>query len=296
MCAGYYEIGFFFFREEGVVWVKVHKVINNNIVGSFDEHGEELIIMGRGIGFGLKENQIIPDEKIEKIFRMDNEKSLKRFKDLVADIPLEYLQVSTEIINYAKQVLDQKLSSNIYLTLSDHINFAIERQKQNIQILNPLFREIKTYYRAEYQIGTHAVELIRRRTGIVLPPDEASSIALHIVNAEYDLHLHDVINMMSLVQNMLEIVLSYFNITISSDSLNYERFITHLKFLAQRIFSNEPLESGNPEFAKAIADMYPDAHACSLAIRDYIAKTCDRELTHEETAYLTVYIQRIAKR
>lgn len=276
--------------------MRVHKMINNNIVGSYDENGQELIVMGRGIGFHLKENQVIPPEKIEKVFRMDNEKSLKRFKDLIEDLPLEYLQVSTEIIEYAKTVLDKKLNPNIYLTLSDHINFAIERRRQNIQVINPLFREVKNYYRREYRIGARAVDLIRRRLGVSLDADEASSIALHIVNAEYDMRMGDVIRVMDLAQNMLEIVSARFDMAMEEHSLSYERFITHLKFLSQRIFAREPLESGNPEFAGMIASMYPDAHACSLAIRDYIKQACDREITGEETAYLAVYIQRIAKR
>ena len=32
----------------------IEKVINNNIVSAYDEDGREVVIMGRGIGFGVK--------------------------------------------------------------------------------------------------------------------------------------------------------------------------------------------------------------------------------------------------
>ncbi len=48
---------------------------------------------------------------------------------------------------------------------------------------NPLLREVRTFYREEYLIGTFALDLIERRLGIAFPADEAASIALHIVNA-----------------------------------------------------------------------------------------------------------------
>lgn len=276
--------------------MKVNKVINNNIVSAYDKNGQELIVMGRGIGFQMKEQQDIPSTKIEKIFRMENEKILRQFKDLIEDLPLEYLRVSMEIISYAKTVLDKQLNPNIYLTLSDHINFAIERHRQNILVPNPLFREVKNFYPEEYQIGVYAVALLEKRLEIQLQTDEASSIALHVINAEYDMNMHDIIHIMDLVQKMLEIILAYFSIELEENSLSYERFITHLKFLAQRIFSGKPLETGDWEYVKMIAVMYPEAYACSLAIQSYIKEVCGSDITGEEVAYLAVYIRRIVKR
>ena len=35
----------------------IEKVINNNIVSAFDETGREVVVMGRGIGFGNRPEQ-----------------------------------------------------------------------------------------------------------------------------------------------------------------------------------------------------------------------------------------------
>ena len=53
--------------EAGTLFWKVdcmtiEKVINNNIVSAFDETGREVVVMGRGIGFGNR-----PGAKILKI-------------------------------------------------------------------------------------------------------------------------------------------------------------------------------------------------------------------------------------
>ena len=47
----------------------VEKVINNNIVSAYDETGREVVVMGRGIGFGVKAGAVINKSKIEKVFR-----------------------------------------------------------------------------------------------------------------------------------------------------------------------------------------------------------------------------------
>lgn len=41
-------------KEGSVRRMVVDKVINNNIVSAFDETGTEVVLMGRGIGFGTK--------------------------------------------------------------------------------------------------------------------------------------------------------------------------------------------------------------------------------------------------
>ena len=45
-------------------------------------------------------------------------------------MPKEYIDTSTEIIDNIKSKLDKKLNDNIYITLTDHLSFAIERKKR----------------------------------------------------------------------------------------------------------------------------------------------------------------------
>ena len=273
--------------------MKIDKIINNNIVSAIEADGKEVVIMGRGLGFGMKPGKEIPEGKIEKVFRLDSQNSTDKFKELLANLPLEHIQASTEIINYAKSVLNRRLNQSIYITLTDHINFAIERFKEKMMFTNPLLNEIKTFYKEEYLIGEYAVALIERRIGITLPVDEAGFIALHIVNAEYNTAMRDTIDITTLIQNVVKIVKEYFSMDLDETSLNYQRFVTHLRFLAQRIIGGEMLNSDNPEFNQLISQMYPEEYACSLKLKDYIQVTYHHDVTEEETAYLAVHIKRI---
>lgn len=273
--------------------MKIDKIINNNIVSAIEADGKEVVIMGRGLGFGMKPGKEIPEGKIEKVFRLDSQNSTDKFKELLANLPLEHIQASTEIINYAKSVLNRRLNQSIYITLTDHINFAIERFKEKMMFTNPLLNEIKTFYKEEYLVGEYAVALIERRIGIKLPVDEAGFIALHIVNAEYNTVMRDTIDITNLIQNVVKIVKEYFSMDLDETSLNYQRFVTHLRFLAQRIIGGEMLNSENPEFNQLISQMYPEEYACSLKLKDYIQVTYHHDVTEEETAYLAVHIKRI---
>ena len=51
--------------------MKISKIINNNVVSTFDEDGREVVVMGRGVGFKAKEGMAVNEAKVEKIFRLD---------------------------------------------------------------------------------------------------------------------------------------------------------------------------------------------------------------------------------
>ena len=161
----------------------VGKVINNNVISSWDADHNEIIVMGRGIGFQKRPGQTVSEADVEKIFRLENSDVRRQFENLLENIPLENIQVSADIIAYAKEQLNTRLSQNVYLTLTDHISFAITRYREGMDFSNALYLEIKRFYPQQFEIGMHALDLIAECTGIRLPDDEAASIAIHLVNA-----------------------------------------------------------------------------------------------------------------
>ena len=127
------------------------------------------------------------------------------------------------------------------MTLTDHINFAIERWQKGINLENALLWEIRRFYPQEYELGEYAVKLIGERLGIFLPEDEAGFIALHFVNAEYGTDIQDAVRFPNQMRDILDIVEEDLGIVLDEKSLHYERFITHMKFLLQRIYRKELL-------------------------------------------------------
>lgn len=189
-------------------------------------------------------------------------------------------------------MLNRKLNPNIYITLTDHINFAIDRYRQEMLFDNPLLWDVQRLYRQEYLIGEFAVALIDKRLGIRLPVDEAASIALHIVNAEYNTVMSQTMNITKLLPQVLQIVKDDFGIILEVNSLHYERFVTHLRFLVQRILSREQLDNIDMEFCEMVKNLYPLEFQCSEKIADYLKASFEDVIVVEELAMLSIHIRR----
>lgn len=276
--------------------MKIGKVINNNVISVLDEQNKELVVMGRGIAFQKRPGDVVDESKIEKIFRLENKDVSEKFKSLVYDIPLEYMAVSEEIINHAKVTLGKKLNDSIYVALTDHIVFAIERHQKGMQISNALLWEIKRIYKDEFLIGLEALKMIQNKLGISLPEDEAGFIAMHVVNAELNEEMPNIVNITKLIQDVLNIVKYHFKIDLDEESLNYFRFLTHLKFFAQRLFSGSTLDSKDDFLYEMIKEKHKDAFACVKKISAYIKNEYGHDLTKEEIAYLSIHIERVVNR
>lgn len=81
----------------------VDRVINNNIVSTIDDEGAELILMGRGLGFGTKSGNDIDESKVEKIFKLEDRNDAEQLKQLLLRVPLEEAEVVGDIVSYAKE-------------------------------------------------------------------------------------------------------------------------------------------------------------------------------------------------
>ena len=274
----------------------IEKVINNNIISAYEKSGAEVIVMGRGIGFKKKQGEIVPADQISKIFRIKSRTLAEQFKELLANMPLERVRISDEIISHAKDHLKLKLNQSIYVTLTDHINFAIERVSQGIEPQNALLWEIKRFYPQEFQLGIYALELIHDRLGILLPEDEAGFIALHFVNAEYGTDIRDAVKFPDQMQAIVDIVERDLGILLDESSLHYERFMTHIKFLIQRIYRKELLSSEDRELSLLMQRKYPREYQCSLKVAEYIMQATGSRLSEEEIMYLSVHIRRSRSR
>lgn len=272
----------------------IEKVINNNIISAYEKSGAEVIVMGRGIGFKKKQGEVVPADQISKIFRIKSRTLTEQFKELLANMPLERVRISDEIISHAKDHLKLKLNQSIYVTLTDHINFAIERVSQGIEPQNALLWEIKRFYPQEFQLGIYALELIHDRLGILLPEDEAGFIALHFVNAEYGTDIRDAVKFPDQMQAIVDIVERELGILLDESSLHYERFMTHIKFLIQRIYRKELLSSEDRELSLMMQRKYPREYQCRVKVAEYIMQATGCRLSEEEIMYLSVHIRRVS--
>ncbi len=249
------------------------------------------MIMGRGIGFGKKPGQEIDEASAEKIFRMDNKDSLERFKELLAKLPLEYVQLSSDIISYAKSSIEIKLNQNVYLTLTDHIGFAIDRFKEGMHFTNALLEEIKLFYPKEYLVGKYALRLIEEKTSLRMPDDEAASIALHLVNAQYDTRIGDTFRMTNMIREMMEYVENEFP-QFRGNSMHRDWLVSNLKYMAHRLLKLPPINEYEEEFQSVIKTYCEAEYRLVDNINAFLKDKYDCYMTGEEMVYLAVSIKR----
>lgn len=274
--------------------MKVVKVINNNLIKSFDDNNNEILVMGCGLGFKKAPGDLVDEKLIERIYTCNDKDNSNQLIKLLKKIPLEHIQVTNQIISFAKASLGKKLNENVYITLADHINFALERQKDGVIIRNALLWEIKKFYNHEFLVGKEALTIIKNRLGVTLPEDEAGFIALHLVNALMDdISIEKTANMTKMIDKILNIIKYHFNLELDEYSIHYERFITHLKFFAQRIFSETIISDDDTKFIEVLKNQYKKEYECTLKVRDFIKQEYGCELTEDEMIYLTIHIKRI---
>ena len=244
--------------------MKIEKVLNNNVVVALDENGAETVLMGRGLGFGRRAGDEAPPDKVEKRFTLHSDQLSDRFQQLITSV-----------------------------TLPDHISAAVNRYKEGIVLPNPLLWDIRQLYKDEFRVGLKANEIVKEETGVEFTDDEAAFIALHFVNAQLGGEIRDIYDMTYLMKAVFGIVYDEYGFRPDHESLNYYRFVTHLKFYARRIVSGEKYGDEDADLLEVVRFKYPRAYACADRIRAYVQTEKGFHSGQNELLYLTIHIARV---
>jgi beta-glucoside operon transcriptional antiterminator len=277
--------------------MKIKKLYNNNILLVEDENLFECILLGKGIGFQKKVGQEVDQSKIDKKFVLESKELTNKFIELLREIPVNHLELTNKIVETAQKRLGIVFNDSIYIGLTDHINYAIHRYKQGENLSNALLWEVKKFYHKEFEAALESIKMIEYYEGIKLTEDEASFIALHFVNGQQggdEMKLTATAT--AIIQDILNIVKFHFNIKIDEQSLNYTRFITHIRFFIRRLANREQSSSEDDFLFLQIKEKYPDVYACTLKVKKYLEHKFEIVLTSEEMLYFMLHINRVTER
>lgn len=273
--------------------MRVSKILNNNLVLSKNEKNEEIIVKGLGIGFRAKRWDKIDESLIEKIFYPENHQNSIQIQQYLLSIPEEYLDFVQKFVDKVRErEPDLHLNNSIYLSLSDHIMGTVERFGNGICLKNVLLLDIQQLYKKEYEYGLNMVEEVNRTFHVQLPADEAGFIALHFVNAEEGQQNNDSYQIAMIVNQVQEIVKTFFSdITFNESSLYYQRFLTHLKYFAQRYLHKELQYDEDENLFQIIQEQCREAYGCVKLIYLMMEEKYHYALSKEEMVYLSIHIQ-----
>ena len=265
--------------------------INNNTVICKDSNGQELIAMGKGIGFGSMPKEI-PLKQIERTF-YDVDSQYKKF---LPDLPTEVLEFSAKLIEIAMNELPYELSPNLVIALADHINFAIERARKNIRVKMPTVYDVRMSFPLEYRIGEYAVKKIKKEFKVYLPEEEIVGIAMGLLNGRKESGSEEsqkVSENDEMLDDITEIVENKLHSMIDRESFSYSRFATHMLYLFQRIQSGNTIQSDNLQLYSNLREEFPDVAEYADDIADHIAKKWSCEVSEEEKMYIMLHVNRI---
>lgn len=274
----------------------IKKVLNSSVVLVHDENNKEFILLGKGIGYGRKAGETIQPSSDNQMFVPVGDQNIMEYLNVLETIPLSVLQVTKQIIVHAEQLMQTTFSNNLYFVLADHLQFAIERMKQNMVITNRVYWEIKTYYPQEFRAGTIALSLIEEEMGIRLPDEEAANIAFHLANTRSDSDGgYDSIKYAKVIAEINNIVIFGINRTLDKQSIHYIRFVTHIKFFVERYFTGKLLSGEDDSLYQRMKLMNPKEFSIALHVKEFLENKYHILLPDEEISYLTVHIVRVAK-
>ncbi|SHK83725.1 transcriptional antiterminator, BglG family [Clostridium cavendishii DSM 21758] len=267
----------------------VLKVFNNNIILA-NNNGKEKILFEKGIGFGKKVGEIIKKgTEIDKIFTIENQFNVQNFNEIVSKNDEKFLALCEEIIYDISNKLGEDLSENIHIGLTEHISFAIKRLNNNEEIQNPFLIEIQTLYPQEFELAKEAAIKIKNSTGVLMPDGEVGFIALHIHSARNNGKLSNTIKYSYIGNKITEYVEKELNIVIDKTSLDYARFLTHMRFAIERIMKKSLIKN---DLLNIIKESYPKSYLVAEKVAKILENELEVKVVEDEVAYIAMHIQR----
>lgn len=281
--------------KKGMATLRIDKILNNNVLIAEHPSYEEVVLIGKGIGFNRKSGDFIDTDAVEKLFVLKNEKEQENYIKLLPFIENDLHEVIISAIELIKQKTNATLNEHIHVALTDHIMFALNRASQGMEMTNPFLVETKALYRREYEIASDIVRLIQEKTGIALPVGEIGFIALHIHSAITNKNLSEVNQHSQLVSRLVEMVEEQLEINIDREGIDYMRLVRHLRFAIERVMKGEKVEE--PEkITSLLKEEYPLCYNLSWKLIKVMQQTLKKKVFDAEAVYLTMHLQRIQKK
>lgn len=276
---------------------RIKRILNNNAVLVSNELGREAILIGKGIAYGASKGDTIQQHKVSKTFFLSKTHN-EKFTELVEEFTLEEILLADETVTLIRNLCEQenkKISDSIYITLTDHIATMIERLRKGYDFDYISLLNIKRLYTSEFKIAEQAVDLLSSKLQVDIPNEEANFITLHIVNAQEDSNMVRVYKITNFINEILSIVEKTFP-DAKKDTLSYDRFITHCRFLVNRILDNTKTNDIEVLDTKAygiVSEVYAQQRECVEMIGKYVEKKYKVSLGDDEKMFLMLHLTKL---
>ena len=267
----------------------VIKALNNNMV-LIKEQGVEKILLAKGIGFNKKFGDILEDNlEVDKVFSIEDKKNQENLKEVYNRVDGEFVAICEEALAEISEELGEELNETIHIGLIDHLAIAMKRLKNKEQINNPFIVEIETLYSVEFEMAKKIVNKLQDKYEIDFPEGEIEFITLHIHSARNGKMLSNSIKYSYLSNKIIIYIEEKFNSKIDKRSLDYARFLSHVRFTIERVLTDTVLKN---DLTEIIKKSYPVSYEIAEGASKIIEETLDKKVCDDEVAYIAMHVER----
>lgn len=272
--------------------VVIQKILNNNVLIAEHPSYEEVVLIGKGIGFNRKKGDHFEIDQADKTFLLSNQEEKEQYVNLLPHIDEAFIPFMNDILTHVEKRMGQDLNEHIHVALTDHLAFAINRAQKHMQFSNPFLNEIESLYPKEYQIASEVVTMVFDEMGIQFPEGELGFIALHIHSAVTDKTLSEIHQHNQLITQLVTLIEDTFEMSIDKKGVNYHRLVQHLYRAIDRVFQEESI--GNEyKLAEMLKQEYPLCYNLSWKLIKVMQKQLKKPVDESEAIYLTIHLQRL---
>ena len=267
----------------------VIKALNNNMVLVKDQ-GVEKILLSKGIGFNKRFGDILEENlEVDKIFSIEDERNQQNLKEVYNRVDGEFIAICEEAIAEISEELGEELNESIHIGLIDHLAVAMKRLKNKEEISNPFIVEIETLYNVEFEMAKKIIKKLQRKYRVKFPQGEIGFITLHIHSARNGRKLSNTIKYSYLANRIVAHIEKRFNAKINKRSLDYARFLSHIRFTIERILTDTLLKN---DLIDAIKESYPISYEIAEEVSKIIETSLVKKVQEDEIAYIAMHIER----
>lgn len=269
---------------------RVSKVLNNNGVIAIEmEENQEYVLLGKGIGFGKKVSQRFeaPDDCTRYSLKDDTERG--NAASLAKSVEPVFLEIADEVLQEAERAFGD-IDKRILFPLADHISFAVSRIQNGEQISNPLTGDIHALFYKEFQVASILKKILRERMQIEIGEDEIGYVALHVHSAIEDKKVSVAMQVARTVRECVSIIEEETGKKIDVMTLDYNRLMNHVKYMAARLLKGEELKININDYIEV---KFPRAFAIATTVCDHLGENIGIQPGEREIGYLAMHIERV---
>lgn len=273
--------------------MRIHRLFSNNCVGVLLDDGAEAVLIGRGIGYARRKGDRVDPTQVEKRFLLEPEDVSRGLRNVLVALPYDVVALTAEVVRRLSARHGITVTAPVEIGLADHLATAIDRIRSGTPLANNLLFETKASYRSEFTVALDVLEWVEELSGYELPLDEAGFIAMHLVNAGLTGSMTETLRTTGILNGAMEIVRTSLASALSTDSPHYARFLTHLKFVLQRLSDHTQLTGGHASVYDDLRLNEPEAFDCATHVADYLGEQYGVRVSEEEVLYLLLHVARL---